>query len=52
MMPDRIARQEQIERRLEQSKRLSKCANDPTTTDRIGMLIECLEQEQVEEREK
>jgi hypothetical protein len=52
MMPDRKARQERIERRLEQSKRLLKGANDPRTTDRFGKLIECLEQEQVKEREK
>ena len=52
MMPDQIARQEEIERRLEQSKRLLKDANDPTTTARIDKLITDLEQEQVEEKEK
>jgi hypothetical protein len=52
MMPDQIARQEQIERRLEQSRRLLKEANDPSTNERIGKLIDDLEHEQVEEREK
>lgn len=52
MMPDQLARQEQIQRRLEQSRRLLKGANDPTTTDRMGKLIDDLEHERVEEREK
>ncbi|WP_426608964.1 hypothetical protein [Bradyrhizobium sp. McL0616] len=52
MMPDQLARQEQIALRLEQSKRLLRGALDPTTTERIGKLISDLEHEQVEEKEK
>jgi hypothetical protein len=39
MMPDPLARQEQIARRLEQSTRFMQGANDPTTTERIWKLI-------------
>lgn len=52
MMPDQLARQEQIAVRLEQSKRLLRGANDPRTTQRIGRLIGELEREQAEEKEK
>jgi hypothetical protein len=52
MMPDQLARQEQIARRLEQSKRLLRDAKDPTTNERIGKLIGDLEHEQAEEKEK
>jgi hypothetical protein len=52
MMPDQLARQEQIARRLEQSLRLLRCANDPTTTERIARLIDDLEHERAEEKEK
>jgi hypothetical protein len=52
MMPDQLARQEQIALRLEQSKRLLQSALDPTTTERIGKLISDLEHEQAEEKEK
>jgi hypothetical protein len=52
MMPDQLARQEQIALRLEQSKRLLRGTHDPTTTERIGKLISDLEHEQVEEKEK
>jgi hypothetical protein len=52
MMPDQLARQEEIARRLEQSKRLLQGANDPKTTERIGKLIGDLEHEQAEEKEK
>jgi hypothetical protein len=52
MMPDQLARQEQIARRLEQSRRLLRGANDPATTERIGKLIGDLEHEQAEESEK
>ncbi len=52
MMPDQIARQEEIERRLEQSRRLLKEAADATTADRIGKFIDDLERHQAEEREK
>ncbi|MEH2490429.1 MULTISPECIES: hypothetical protein [Bradyrhizobium] len=52
MMPDQLARQEQIAVRLAQSKRLLKAVNDPTTTERIGKLISDLEHEQAEEKEK
>ncbi|WP_271566507.1 hypothetical protein [Bradyrhizobium sp. CCBAU 11386] len=52
MMPDQLARQEQIALRLEQSKRLLRGANNLTTTQRIGKLIGDLEREQGEEKEK
>jgi hypothetical protein len=52
MMPDQLARQEQIARRLEQSQRLLRGANDPTTTQRISKLIGDLEHERSEEKEK
>lgn len=45
MMPDQLARQEEIARRLEQSKRLLRDTNDATTVVRIGRLIEDLELE-------
>jgi hypothetical protein len=46
------SRKEQIEKRLEQSRRLLKDANDPTTKERIGILIGDLVQEQIRENEK
>lgn len=52
MMPDQLARQEQIARRLEQSKRLLRGMNDSLTTARIGKLIGDLEHEQVEVKEQ
>jgi hypothetical protein len=52
MMPDQLARQEQIAVRLEQSRRLLRGANDPATTQRIGELIGELEREQAEQKEK
>jgi hypothetical protein len=52
MMPDQLARQEQIARRLEQAKRLVQVANDATTAARLGKLIGDLEHEQAEEKEK
>jgi hypothetical protein len=52
MMPDQLARQEQIALRLEESKRLLRGAHDPTTTERIGKQISDVEHEQVEEKEK
>ncbi|MET3839095.1 hypothetical protein [Bradyrhizobium sp. OAE829] len=52
MMPDQLARQEQIARRLEQAKRLVKGANDARTIERIGKMIGDLEHEQAEEKEK
>jgi hypothetical protein len=45
-------REREIERRLEQSRRLLRGAADPTTTERIGNLIGELEQERRLEREK
>jgi hypothetical protein len=45
-------RKEQIERRLEQSKRLLQDAHDPTTKDRICVLIDDLEREQRLEKER
>ena len=52
MMPDQLARQEQIARRLEQSRRLLRAVTDTATAKRIGNLIDDLEREQVEEEEK
>jgi hypothetical protein len=46
------ARIEEIERRLEQSRRLLKAANDPRTRERIGGLIDELEDREKEEKEK
>jgi hypothetical protein len=43
MMPDQLARQEQIARRLEQSRRLLRGVTDPATAMRIGNLIDDLE---------
>ena len=45
-------RDQEIERRLEQSKRLLKGAIDPTTTERIGKMIGELEQEKQLDKEK
>jgi hypothetical protein len=47
-----LNRKEQLERRLEQSRRLLKDANDPTTKERIGLLIGDLEQQQQQETER
>jgi hypothetical protein len=44
--------EQEIERRLGQSKRLSRGAADPTITDRIGRLIGELEQEKRMDKEK
>ena len=52
MMPDQLARQEQIARRLEQAKRLVRSATDTTTAKRIGKLIGDLELEQADKKEK
>ena len=52
MMPDQVARQEQIARRLEQSRHLLWRVTDAPTAKRIGDLIDHLEREQVEEKEK
>jgi hypothetical protein len=46
------SRKEELERRLEQSRRLLKDANDPTTRQRIGLLIGDLGQQQQQENEK
>jgi hypothetical protein len=45
-------REQEIERRLEQSKRLLRGAPDPTTIARIGRLIGELEQEKQLDKEK
>jgi hypothetical protein len=42
----------ELERRLEQSRRLFKGANDPTTTKRLAQLISELEQEGAREDKK
>jgi hypothetical protein len=41
---------EELERRLEQSRRLSKGANDPTTHQRLAQLIDDLEKAQQQEK--
>ncbi len=48
MMPDQLARQEQIARRLEQAKRLAQVATDAATTERIREPIG--DNEQTEEK--
>jgi hypothetical protein len=45
-------REQEIERRLEQSKRLLQGTVDPMTTERIGRLIGELEQEKRLDKEK
>jgi hypothetical protein len=45
-------REQEIERRLEQSKRLLRGAADPTTTERIGKMIGELEREIQLDKEK
>jgi hypothetical protein len=45
-------REQEIERRLEQSKRLLRGAADPATTERIGKMIGELEQEKQLDKEK
>jgi hypothetical protein len=45
-------RKEQLERRLEQSRRLLKSVNDPTTAGRLRKLVGDLEQEKQQESEK
>jgi hypothetical protein len=52
MMPDQLARQEQIALRLEQAKRLLRDEFDRITTKRIGKLISDLDHQQAEEKEK
>jgi hypothetical protein len=47
-----VLRAQEIERRLEQSKRLLRGAADPTTTERIGKMIGELEQEIQLDKEK
>jgi hypothetical protein len=45
-----LTRKEELERRLEQSRRLSKEAPDRTTYERLAKLIDELETEQKEEK--
>jgi hypothetical protein len=45
-------RKEELERRLEQSRRLSKDANDPTTKERLNKLTGDLEAEQREQKQR
>jgi hypothetical protein len=45
-------RKEELERRLEQSRRLLRGASDNTTCERIGKLIGDLEREQQRESEQ
>jgi hypothetical protein len=46
------SRKEELERRLEQSRRLLRSAVDPTTSERIGKMIGDLEQEIQLDKEK
>jgi hypothetical protein len=46
------SRKEELERRLEQSRRLLRSASDRTTSDRIGRLISDLERERQLENER
>jgi hypothetical protein len=46
------SREQEIERRLEQSKRLLRGAADPTITERIGKIIGELEHEKQLDKEK
>jgi hypothetical protein len=46
---DDAARKE-IERRMEQSRRLASTANDPTTSARINLLIADLERQQADKK--
>ena len=46
------SRQQELERRLEQSRRLLRDVGDRTTCDRIDKLISDLEREQQLERER
>jgi hypothetical protein len=46
------SRKEELERRLEQSRRLFRGASDKTTSERIGKLVGDLEREQQRENEK
>jgi hypothetical protein len=47
-----VLRKQEIERRLEQSKRLLRGAADPATTERIGKMIGELEREMQRDKEK
>lgn len=52
MIPDQLARQEQIARRLEQSRHLLQGVSDASTAKRIVNLIDDLENERTKEEEK
>jgi hypothetical protein len=45
------SRKEELERRLEQSRRLLKDAGDPTTKERLNKLTDDLEAEQREQKQ-
>jgi hypothetical protein len=45
-----VGHRAELERRLEQSRRLLKAANDVTTQERISLLIHELEKEQKRQR--
>jgi hypothetical protein len=47
-----ISRKEELERRLEQSRRLSRVANDQVTKERIDKLTDDLVEEQSHQDEK
>jgi hypothetical protein len=47
-----LSRKDELVRRSEQSRRILKAADDPTTKGRIGLLIESLVLEQIKENEK
>jgi hypothetical protein len=52
MLMTDLGRKEELERRLAQSRRLLKEADDPITKQRIGLLIGDLEQQRQQEPEK
>jgi hypothetical protein len=45
------ATRRELERRLEQSRRLSRGASDPTTFERLEQLIDDLEKQRADEKE-
>jgi TATA-binding protein-associated factor Taf7 len=47
-----LNKKEELERRLQQSRRLLKEATDPTTKDRLNKLVDDLVEEQQQEKGK
>jgi hypothetical protein len=46
-----LGHKEDLERRLEQSRRLSRVSNDPTTKERLDRLTDDLEAQQKQEKQ-